>query len=90
MTNINATREAPVVCPVRRDIPSIPLALPLRFCGAEDINILLLGVWNSPKPKPHIAINKAIPTPDTLSAKTANKNKPPANIDKPIPPNSPA
>lgn len=33
--NIMATRAAPVVCPVRRAVASIPLALPARCGGAE-------------------------------------------------------
>ena len=40
----NATSVVPNVCPSKRAIPSIPLAPPERFVGAEEIIVLLLGV----------------------------------------------
>ncbi len=40
----NATSVVPDVCPNRRAIPSIPLAPPERFVGAEEIIVLLFGV----------------------------------------------
>ena len=42
--NIKATNEAPIVCPIKRAVPHIPLAPPLRLDGAEPIIVLLLGV----------------------------------------------
>ena len=49
-----ATCVAPSVCPSRRAVPSIPLAPPLRLDGAEEMMVLLLGVWNKPKPDPQM------------------------------------
>ena len=39
-----ATNVIPVVCPIKRAIPNIPLAPPERCVGAEEIIVLLLGV----------------------------------------------
>ena len=52
--NSIATNVVPNVCPISRAIPSIPLAPPERLAGAELIMVLLFGVWNKPKPAPHI------------------------------------
>ena len=41
--NIIAARAAPKVWPSMRAVPSIPLAPPLRCCGAEETMMLLLG-----------------------------------------------
>ena len=49
----NATNAAPIVWPVSRAVASMPLAEPLRCCGAEAIIMLLLGDWKSPNPMPH-------------------------------------
>lgn len=44
--NIMATKVAPNVCPNKRAVPSIPLAPPLRLAGADEMIVLLFGVWN--------------------------------------------
>jgi len=56
--NNNAATAAPLVCPIKRVVPSIPLAPPLLALGAEDIMVLLLGVWKSPNPAPQSAIRQ--------------------------------
>lgn len=52
MWNSRAISAAPVVCPMRRAVASMPLADPLRSGGAEAIRMLLLGDWKSPNPAP--------------------------------------
>lgn len=54
--NSRATRVAPKVCPSNLAVPIMPLAPPLRLVGADDMMVLLFGVWNNPKPAPQTAI----------------------------------
>src|SRR3984885_8996836 len=56
----NAASAAPVVCPVRREVATMPLALPLRPAGALDISAFMFGVWKKPNPNPQIAIRQTI------------------------------
>ena len=39
----NATKAAPIHCPVKRAVLCNPLAAPLRALGAEPISVRLLG-----------------------------------------------
>ena len=40
----SAANAAPVVCPIRRAVATMPLALPLRCGGALDMMAFMLGV----------------------------------------------
>ena len=85
----NATSVVPDVCPNRRAIPSIPLAPPERFVGAEEIIVLLFGVWKSPKPAPH-SISRRIKLISEDSAVRPDREKSPtANSTIPTLPNIP-
>ena len=85
-----ATCVAPSVCPSRRAVPNIPLAPPLRLDGAEEMIVLLLGVWNNPKPDPQMNSRHIISTLVGLEGSTASRKSPVANITMPIPPSIPA
>jgi hypothetical protein len=45
-----AARIAPIVCPVKRAVASIPPATPLRESGADDNIERLFGAWKKPNP----------------------------------------
>ena len=71
-------------------VPSIPLAPPLRLEGAEEMIVLLLGVWNKPNPAPQINRRHIISVFVGLSGNMASRKRPVANIVIPIPPSIPA
>lgn len=52
--------------------------------------VLLLGVWNNPKPDPQMNSRHIISTLVGLEGSTASRKSPVANITMPIPPSIPA
>ena len=58
--NMSPIDKLPSVSPVSRAVPCAPPAAPLRSFGAESSMFWLLGVWNSPKPRPARPVKKAI------------------------------
>lgn len=72
--NTMATPVVPIVCPMRRAMPSIPLAPPLRLRGADDTNVRLLGVWNKPNPAPQNMILHQMSILSALSGKSITKS----------------
>ena len=56
----SAASAAPLVCPVRRAVATMPLALPLRSAGALDIRAFMFGAWKKPNPHPQIAIRQTM------------------------------
>lgn len=84
-----ATPVVPIVCPMSRAMPSIPLAPPLRLRGADDTNVRLLGVWNKPNPAPQNMILHQISILSALSGKKYNKINPVENRHMPIAPSVP-
>ena len=84
-----ATNVVPVVCPNKRAIPSIPLAHPERCVGAEEIIVLLFGVWNSPKPAPHNINLRIILMSDDSAVRLESEKSPTANRTIPMLPNIP-
>lgn len=59
-----ATSVVPNVCPKSRAIPNIPLAPPERRVGAEEMIVLLFGVWKRPKPAPQSINHRMMPVTD--------------------------
>ena len=88
--NSRAISAAPVVCPARRAVASMPLAEPLRSGGAEAIRMLLLGDWNSPNPAPQSTSRQMMSKSVGCSGRKASRNSPAAIIVSPVPPSSPA
>ena len=58
--NTELTIVAPKVWPTSRAVLCIPPAPPLRLTGVAITITMLFGVWNIPKPAPHIAIRHAM------------------------------
>ena len=56
----SAASAAPLVCPIRRAVATMPLALPLRPAGALDIKAFMFGAWKKPNPQPQIAMRQTI------------------------------
>ena len=56
---VSALRASPLVGPISRAVPSMPLAPPAWWAGAEVTRVKLLGDWNSAKPAPHTAMHTA-------------------------------
>jgi hypothetical protein len=54
VTKIVAPKAIPKLCPVYRDIPNNPDAMPRFVAGTADITELLFGAVNMPSPKPNI------------------------------------
>ena len=90
MWNRRAISAAPVVWPTRRAVASMPLALPLRWGGAEAIRMLLLGDWNSPNPAPQSTSRHAMSKGAGSSGRKASRNSPAAMAVSPVPPRNPA
>ena len=89
MPKINATSAAPRVCPVRRAVPSIPLAPPLRSRGAADNMVRLFGDWKIPKPAPHSAMRHAICMGSGCAPSVASNSRPAVIVTSPTPPSQP-
>ena len=85
-----ATSAAPVVCPSRRAVASMPLAPPLRPAGADEMMMLLFGDWNNPKPNPHRASRQRIAPSVGTAGRQAVQKSPTAKIDSPTAPKIPA
>lgn len=68
-----------MVCPNRRAIPNIPLAPPERCVGAEEIIVLLFGVWNNPNPAPHSIKRSMILISDDSAVRLESEKSPTAN-----------
>ena len=85
-----ATCVAPSVCPSRRAVPNIPLAPPLRLDGAEEMIVLLLGVWNNPKPDPQMNSRHYNIHISRVGREYCEQEKSCSNITMPIPPSIPA
>lgn len=68
-----------MVCPSKRAIPNIPLAPPERCVGAEEIIVLLFGVWNNPKPAPHSIKRRMILISDDSAVRLESEKSPTAN-----------
>ena len=90
MWNRRAISAAPVIWPTRRAVASMPLALPLRWGGAEAISMLLLGDWNSPNPAPQSTSRHAMSKGAGSSGRKASRNSPAAMAVSPMPPRNPA
>ncbi len=78
-----ATPAAPMVCPSRRTVLSMPPAAPLRARGTEYNIARLFGAWKKPKPRPqnamrHIRFN-AVPS----SGNVASSARPAGHHDEP-------
>ena len=81
---------APVVCPSRRAVASMPLAEPLRSGGAEAIRMLLLGDWKSPNPAPQSISRQTMAPCVGCGGRKASSSSPAVIIVSPMPPSSPA
>ena len=90
MWNSRAISAAPVVCPMRRAVASMPLAEPLRSGGAEAIRMLLLGDWKSPNPAPQSTSRQMMSKSVGCSGRNASRNSPAAIAARPVPPSMPA
>ena len=86
----SAMSAAPVVCPTRRAVASMPLALPLRWGGAEAMRMLLLGDWKRAKPAPQSISRQIISPWGGLSGRKASSSSPAHIAVRPMPPSSPA
>src|SRR5438067_4271526 len=84
-----ATSAAPVDCPIRRAVATMPLALPLRFAGAALMMAFTLGAWKKPKPIPHTAMRQPIATLDGASGMRSSVTRPADRIIRPTPPRRP-
>ena len=82
----NATNAAPIVWPVSRAVASMPLAEPLRCCGAEAIIMLLLGDWKSPNPMPHSTSRHIISKSIGLDGSSPSITRPKVMIRSPVSP----
>ena len=85
-----ASDTAPSVWPVRRAVPSMPLAAPLRCSGAEVTMVWLLGDWNSAKPAPHSAMRQATFQSAGCAGIRPSETRPAANTAMPMPPSRPS
>lgn len=88
--NTAAMMTAPRVWPVRRAVPSMPLAAPLRCRGAEVTMVWLLGDWNKPNPMPHSAMRQAMSRSPGCAGSAASSASPQASRPSPMPPSSPS
>ena len=68
----------------------MPLALPLRWGGALDINAFMLGVWNSPKPMPQITMRQTMLAMLGLAGRVESSSMPRPSSTRPRPPSTPA
>ena len=73
--NTELTMVAPKVCPTSRAVLCIPPAPPLRLTGVAITITMLFGVWNMPKPTPHIAIRHAMFHSETEVPELHNNSK---------------
>lgn len=90
MWNSRATKAAPVVWPTSREVASMPLALPLRWAGAEPTMMLLLGDWKRPNPMPHSASLQMISVDVGCAGNQASNSNPTVMQSSPSPPSRPA
>ena len=88
--NSRATIAAPDVCPRSRAVASMPLAEPLRCCGAEAIMILLLGDWNNPNPAPHNTNRQTTSAADGCDDMVPSATSPAVMTASPVKPSTPA
>ena len=84
-----ASSTAPSVWPVRRAVPSMPLAAPERRGGAAVTMVWLLGDWNSPKPAPHSSMRQTMSASDGCAGSSASSSRPSDITPRPMPPSSP-
>src|SRR5665213_2464442 len=73
--NEMAARIAPMVCPVRRAVASMPPAAPLRASGAAESIERLFGAWKNPNPRPHMAMRHAISAAVGFSGRPAKRGQ---------------
>src|ERR1700722_16135021 len=83
-------KAAPQVCPVRRAVATMPLALPLRSGGALDIKSFMFGTGKKPKPQPQPAIRQTMSATCGLVGSIANSAIPLPNNAIPRLPRIPA
>src|ERR1700733_2649632 len=88
-TKQNAVSAAPIVCPVRRAVATMPLAPPLRPGGALDMIALKFGVWKKPKPSPQIAMRQTMLRMLGEVGSVASNVMPIPSRTRPTPPSSP-
>ena len=79
----------PNVCPKSRAMPNMPLAPPERLVGAEDMIVLLFGVWNNPNPMPHTTSRQIMLMSEDSGVSIDKEKSPAAKITMPILPSIP-
>ncbi len=86
MPKHSATSAAPVDCPTRRDVATMPLAPPLRSRGAADMIARRFGDWKKPNPAPQIIIRHTMSPVPGCAASVAISVSPTQSAIMPIPP----
>ena len=81
--NAIAAKVAPIVCPVRRAVASIPPAAPLRSSGAAESIERLFGAWKKPKPNPQSAIRQTRSIDDASTGRSARSPSPRQRTPRP-------
>jgi len=78
-----------MVCPVRRAVATMLLALPLRPGGALDINAFRFGAWKKPNPAPQMAIRQTMSAIPGVAGSVASSTIPTVSNANPMPPSRP-